>query len=281
MTRLLRIARREYISYVRTVGFWLSLCAMPLLMGGLISLPSTMDRTAPPPHLAIVDLTGLGLAAPFQAALSDDARGAGVRPVLVVPAPPETLATRDPASAGAAVRRYLTGDEEAAAGQARIDAAVVLSGKAGHVAMDLWTQNLADGELESRLHADLAQVLRRQSLIEAGVSSQLIASADRADPVVTVYSPKAAASGRVSLRDRLPALVGFAMGFLLWSTVLTGAQTILIPSAPGGWTSAKHWPARSGPTAAKRSRRTWKRRICSTPSMRWLTICRACATRMC
>jgi ABC-2 type transport system permease protein len=220
MNRLLRIAAREYISYVRTVGFWLSLCAMPLLLGGLMTVPTLMDRTAPPPRLAIVDQTAQGLAAPFQTALDADGRRSGAAPVKVVPAPAEALAARDPAAAGAAVRRDL-------AQGAPVDAVVVLSGKAGHVAMDLWTQNLADGELESRLHADLAQVLRRQQLVDAGVSQQLIASADRADPQMTVYSPQAADSGRVSLRDRLPALVGFAMGFLLWSTVLTGAQILM------------------------------------------------------
>jgi ABC-2 type transport system permease protein len=226
MNRLLRIARREYISYVRTVGFWLSLCAMPLLMGGLLTVPSMMDRTAPPPRLAIVDLTGQGLAAPFQAALGADSRG-GAPPVRVVPAPAEALAAANPAAAGAVVRRYLAGDRAAPGGATRIDAVIVLSGHADRVAMDLWTQNLADGELESRLHGDLAQVLRRQRLIQAGVPAQLIASADRADPVMTVYSPKAADNGRVSLRDRLPALVGFGMGFLLWSTVLTGAQILM------------------------------------------------------
>ena len=31
MRRLLKIALREYLAYVRTVGFWLSMCLMPLV----------------------------------------------------------------------------------------------------------------------------------------------------------------------------------------------------------------------------------------------------------
>jgi ABC-2 type transport system permease protein len=32
MSRLLKIARREYLAYVRTVGFWLSIVALPLVI---------------------------------------------------------------------------------------------------------------------------------------------------------------------------------------------------------------------------------------------------------
>ena len=226
MSRILRIAWREYISYVRTVGFWLSLCAMPLLIYGVTALPGLMERTTPPPRLAIVDLTGQGLGAALRSALAQDDVG-GPRSIQVVAEPAQAQDAASPAAAGAILRTYLATDR-AAGGRPRLDDAVVLSRKAGHVALDLWTDNLSDQALESRLHQDLARVLRQQRLIEAGVSPGLLADADRTQPVVAVYSPKAAEGGRVSLRDRLPSLTGFAMGFLLWSTVLTGAQILLI-----------------------------------------------------
>ncbi len=226
MSRILRIAWREYISYVRTVGFWLSLCAMPLLIYGVTAVPGLMERTTPPPRLAIVDLTGQGLGAVLRQALAqDDARGPSS--IQVVAAPSQARSSASPAAAGAVLRAYLTTDR-AAGGRPRLDDAVVLSLKAGHVALDLWTDNLSDQGLETRLREDLARALRHQRLIEAGVSPGLLASADQAQPTVAVYSPKAAEGGRVSLRDRLPSLTGFAMGFLLWSTVLTGAQILLI-----------------------------------------------------
>jgi ABC-2 type transport system permease protein len=109
-----------------------------------------------------------------------------------------------------------------------LDEAVVLSRKDGKVALDLWTDNLSDQAMEARLREALARAMRHQRLVEAGVSADVLAAADQAAPSVQVYSPKAAEGGAVSLRDRLPALTGFAMGFLLWSTVLTGAQILLV-----------------------------------------------------
>lgn len=226
MSRILRIAWREYISYVRTVGFWLSLCAMPLLIYGVTALPGMMERTTPPPRLAIVDLTGQGLGGELRRALADD-DGRGPRSIQVVAAPEPARSAASPAAAGSILRSYLAMGR-AAGERPRLDDAVVLSRKADSVALDLWTDNLSDQVLESRLREDLARVLRHQRLIEAGVSPGVLAAADRTQPVVAVYSPKAAEGGRVSLRDRLPSLTGFAMGFLLWSTVLTGAQILLI-----------------------------------------------------
>jgi ABC-2 type transport system permease protein len=114
------------------------------------------------------------------------------------------------------------------AAAARLDDGVVISGAGDHVALDLWTDNLSDQSLEARLRDGLARVMRHRRLVAAGISPAVLAAADRAGPSVTVYSPRAAQSGKVSLRDRLPSLTGFAMGFLLWSSVVTGAQILLV-----------------------------------------------------
>ncbi|MGC1302456.1 MAG: ABC transporter permease, partial [Caulobacteraceae bacterium] len=61
MIRLLKIARREYLSYLRTPGFWISLCVAPLVLGfALLGGPKVLESAAPPPRLAIVDLTRSG-----------------------------------------------------------------------------------------------------------------------------------------------------------------------------------------------------------------------------
>lgn len=60
MSRLLRIAWREYISFLRTPGFWISLLLAPLgaALGGLA--PMMLERSAPAPVMAVVDLTDPG-----------------------------------------------------------------------------------------------------------------------------------------------------------------------------------------------------------------------------
>jgi ABC-2 type transport system permease protein len=221
MSRILRIAWREYVSYVRTVGFWLSLCAMPLLILGVTALPSLIERTTPAPRLAIVDLSGLGLGDGLRTALVQDSAH-GAPQMVVVGAPAAAVTAPTPAAAGSILRGVL------ASRSGNVDDAVVISRKAGRVSLDLWTENLSDQGLETRLREGVADAMRRQHLVEAGVSPAVLAATDQLEPAVNVFSPKAADHGRVAFRDRLPALIGFAMGFLLWSMVLTGAQILLI-----------------------------------------------------
>ncbi len=91
MSRTLKIAVREYLSYIRTVGFWLSMCVMPLGFAVAFLAPGVVERSAPVPRLAVVDLTGRDYVSAVADALKTPlrARGSGVlKPAAVlVPAP--------------------------------------------------------------------------------------------------------------------------------------------------------------------------------------------------
>ena len=223
MIRLLRIARREYISYIRTVGFWLSICMMPLVLGASIAIPLMMAHNSPALRITVVDLTGENLGPPLARALSDQNDGDGPAPILN-PAPATVQAAPDAATAGRRLHDLLAGDP---ARPQALDAAAVISGAGDHVQVDLWTRNIGEAKLEAAIRQDLADALRRKRLEDAGVSPTVLAAADAAAPKITVYSPKAARGGAVSLRDRLPGLAGFTMGFVLWMVVLTGAGLLL------------------------------------------------------
>lgn len=217
MSKLLRIAGREYLSYVRTVGFWLSMLVMPVGFAAVGVAPQLVERSSPPPALAVIDLSGQHL----DRALDHLFDGG---PGVIAPAPPEAMGVTDPKALGAILRPYLVGDKQLPGG-GRLDSAVVLHrGEAG-VAADLWTSQVADRSLETKVGAALADAVRRERLAAAGVAPAELDRIEALQPKVTVYSPKAA--GVVGLRERLPGIVGFGMGFLLWMAVMTGAGILL------------------------------------------------------
>src|SRR5690606_37026534 len=72
-----------------------------------------------------------------------------------------------------------------------------------------------------------AEVNRGLALMAAGVDPALVRSLDGRRAQVSVYSPASASGGEVGLRDRLPGMVGFILGMVLWSAVLTGASILL------------------------------------------------------
>ena len=79
MSRLFKIARREYLAYVRTVGFWLSIIALPLVMGISSAAPLMMMKSAKPERLAIIDLTDQAFAPAIAKAMAEDQDRAAAR----------------------------------------------------------------------------------------------------------------------------------------------------------------------------------------------------------
>jgi len=218
MNRALLIARREYVAFVRTVGFWLSICLMPLGLLAVIFFTGMAAKTAPTPRLAIIDFTG----AHYDATLANSLAQAQTPAAIVAP-PPAAYAS--PADAARGVKPFLAGETTTPHGD-RLDAVAILKGPKDHPALDLWTRNINEPGLQAQLAASLADAARRAKLSAAGLTPAEIAALDQSEPAVTQFSPRSEA-GRVSMRDRLPGIAGFAMGVVLWSLILTGAGILL------------------------------------------------------
>jgi ABC-2 type transport system permease protein len=223
MSRLLRIAAREYVAFVRTFGFWLSLCLMPLGLMVAIYASGAAARSAVTPTLAIVDLTGGGYGRALTEAAARPGPPAGRPTAIIVPTPGGPFT--DAADAAARIRPYLVGEVRTPHGD-RLDAVAIVHGPVDAPALDLWTRNINEPGLQARLSDALADAVRNTRLAAAGLTPAQIKALAGAEPAVTQYSPKSQA-GRVSLRDRLPAVVGVAMGVVLWSLILTGAGILL------------------------------------------------------
>lgn len=221
MRRLLRIAQREYVAYVRTVGFWLSMLALPLGMVLVGGATSWMDASAPPPALVLIDQTpGQTYLAPVTEALS--AKNSNGRPRNEVVAPPLALPS-DPAAIGPALKPWLTGDKRLP-GKRKLAGALVIHGSGEAVAVDAWTDNPLLSATET-VRRTIAGRMEQAKLEAAGVSPKLLADAKALTPKVTDYSPKTA--GKATALTRMPGFIGFAAAMLLWSVIFTGAGILL------------------------------------------------------
>jgi ABC-2 type transport system permease protein len=222
MRRLLAIAGREYMAFIRTAGFWLSICLMPLGLFVAIYATGMAAKSAPTPKLAIVDVTGGTYGADLAAAVKSG--GAGMPRAAILVATPGGPYT-DADAATKALRPYLAGDLNTPTGD-RLDDVVIVHGSPDAPILDLWTRNIAEPGLQARLTQALADTERRGRLAHAGLSPAAIAALDAGPPQVVQYSPRSE-GGRVSMRDRLPTAIGFGMGVVLWSLILTGAGILL------------------------------------------------------
>ena len=103
----------------------------------------------------------------------------------------------------------------------------VIRGAGETVSLDFWSNNLSDRSLEREVSAAIADEMQARRLATLGVDQTALAAAQSLKPKVASFSPKAAAGGKVALRDRLPGIVGFGAAMLLWMMIFTGAGILL------------------------------------------------------
>ena len=255
MSRVLLIARREYLAYARTVGFWLSLLALPLfaVLGG--GLPLLMRGADTVRAVALIEegQAASGLAQAVRQALADDtdrrserAREAAEKAAASAGAPPgaarealasisqprlrfvvvpSDLASASPGAArDAIVRRYLTDETPR---PDRLDAVVFLTRGADGPGARVWAARASDDTVEDFVRDALKDANRKAVLAAAGIDAAVVDRTDSFRPEIGVFSPRSAGAGEVSLRDRLPGVIGLAMCFILWSLIITGASILL------------------------------------------------------
>lgn len=146
--------------------------------------------------------------------------------VIVLDTPQDLRSAADVRAAEAAVRPYLTGAKSPGGGHAKLGAAAILTREDGAVALRLWSDRSMSPDLESDLRSALRDVARAERLEQAGVDPSLVAALDAVQPRLQSFS--LASEGRATgIKDRLPGLLGFVTGMILWSAVITGASILM------------------------------------------------------
>ncbi|MBX7248721.1 MAG: ABC transporter permease [Caulobacteraceae bacterium] len=145
--------------------------------------------------------------------------------VVVVATPPAAAAAASVAEAERALRPLIDGDGRNS--KPLLDGAVILTLQDGEPAGRFWSKGVTDTRAEDAVRDGLIEVVRGQRLRALGVSDDQARRVDTVQPALDVFSTRSGRNEAVGLRDRLPGLVGFAFGMLLWSTIITGASILM------------------------------------------------------
>ena len=247
MRAIYLIARREYLSYVATWGFWLSLASVPLFMilGG--GLPVLIESSQPTRFYTLVDETGryeaaifdrLGEARMAQRAevqeavaemMGEDmaAQAMAQQPdnddrFIPVPPPGRTID---------ALRPYLLGErllDIAEPPQPLFAAIFIRDGPDGGVVMEYWSENLASSELRGDIRRALRDQMREDRLRQEGVAPDVLSIVEALNPDVTDLNPeRGGAEAEVTIADRAPIFIGVAFAFVLWTVVFSVVNMLL------------------------------------------------------
>jgi len=146
--------------------------------------------------------------------------------VVVVQTPMDVAAAHTPQAAEAALKPYIDG-RITRAGKPALDGAVVLTLVNGEPSGRFWSKGVTDTRAEDAVRDGLTTVLRATRLRTLGLTEAQADALDSVRPKFQVFSTKSSTGEAVGLRDRLPGIMGFGFGMLLWSTIITGASILM------------------------------------------------------
>lgn len=257
MKKTLLIARREYMAFVRTVGFWLSLITLPLLMLGSAFIPLMMSRSEAPQSVAVLDLSGLGLDAALEGyiraqdpAESPLALPESVQNDAMARAVAENLANKSGLRL-AALPAGLTPDMSLEAAEARISelmkaetppvAHIIVAFvhkpgvQDGQLGFHLWSAGKRGKHIEDRLQWNLHELqfayAARLKGIEAEAARELYgarAEIKSLTPALASAGPEdTEASWRETLKTNGPRVLGIILSYLTWMAIFSSSVILL------------------------------------------------------
>ncbi|MFT6461970.1 MAG: ABC-2 type transport system permease protein [Maricaulis maris] len=250
MRAIYLIARREFLSYVATWGFWLSLASVPMFMALGIGMPILIENSQPTRYYVLVDETGGTLEAALEAQAEasraealERAREAAREMFGNNPQIEAALASQPQFSDERylrvdvgeteleALRPYLTGGASftAADGEHGLFAAIFLrQGADGAIEVDYWSTNLSDSNLRSQIRNSLRGHMRTQFLVDAGVNPQLIETANDLSPTVReLNAGRTGDTAEVTDADKIPLFVSLFTALGLWVIIFSVVNMLL------------------------------------------------------
>ncbi len=227
MNKTFLIARREYLAFVRTVGFWLSLFTLPLIIGCSIFIPILMRHSAPVETVAILDLSGDHIEGAIAEAIHAQAPKPGIFDdggLKLVPLPAGLSPAMPVAEAEARISTIV--------GSGQVASIIVATDSGDKLHFRIWSADGHKGRVGDAIQWDLHGLqyykLAEMRGIDHGLAHDMRES--RAD-IVSLTPASAAAPKKDSLtadmRDKAGQYVGIAISYLTWIAIFSSSMILL------------------------------------------------------
>lgn len=218
------IACREYLAFVRTVGFWLSLLTVPLIFGSSLFLPLFLRQSATPQAVAVLDLSGERIDGRLREAIrahGADQGGDGLR-LTALPAglmPDMTLEAAEAKMPGLL--------------RAADDPPTVLIAytDGGGLHFHIWSEPSRKGRLARMLSRELGGFEAERMARAGGVDPRLARRLYDAKADIVSLTPNSARkpgnSVAEAVKDNGPRVLGAVTGYITWMAIFSSSMILL------------------------------------------------------
>ncbi len=243
LRRVYLIARRDFLGYIKTWGFWISFL-MPFIFGALAIIASQFDLDMDPVRYeTILDDTGVHAQAIIdnENELWRDITDA-IQNIPVVgnskaskeAVQPKTIFVEPPSNDIEALKSYVKGEKLITIGEAQVrlnSATHIYEGPDG-IEVDYWSTNISNQYAKGAVSNYFKKQAENDYLASGGLNSDGYADAKANAPVVKAFDPSKVDTGNQSGQaitdiDRIPYGVAAFASLLLWLTIFSGAYMLL------------------------------------------------------
>jgi ABC-2 type transport system permease protein len=249
LSKIWLIATREYLAYVKTVGFWLSLLTVPLIIVITSVVPALLIKADTPEKVAVIDLSGAQIAPQLESIITK----AGASPEI--PANLAQAAKSNPAlrmitdkmadkrfdvvpwAAPVAADAPLESVENAVKTALRdpngtTTTVLVAFRQDDAIAYHIWSKPDVESRLEDHIRSDIYEMSFFRTAQALGLSEAQAKTLNETKAVIEthdiVYAPKAAQAEKPKPRKgKGPAVLGALVGYLTWIAVFSSSMLLL------------------------------------------------------
>jgi ABC-2 type transport system permease protein len=227
MNKTFLIARREYLAFVRTVGFWLSLFTLPLIIGCSIFIPILMRHSAPVETVAILDLSGDHIESAVAEAIRSHAPKQSMFDdggLKLVPLPAGLSANMPVAEAEAKMPGII--------GAGQVSSVIVATDSGDKLHFRIWSADSHRGRVEKLTDWQLHGLQYYKLARKHGADAELTPSVwtEKAD-IVSVTPASAVVAKKNDLvsgiRENGGRFLGIGISYLTWITIFSSSMILL------------------------------------------------------
>jgi ABC-2 type transport system permease protein len=230
MSKTFLIARREYLAFVRTVGFWLSLFTLPAIIAASIFVPMMMRQSAPVETVAVLDLTGDHIKGDIEAIIRGQAPKVKDRDMFdsgglkLVATPPELAQATTVAEAEAKVAGLL------ATGQ--VDTVLIASDGGDRLHFRIWSVGARKGSVQGKVLWDLHGLQYYKMARMNGIDPKLAHDMRESRAEIVSLTPQSVAEPKKDsfaegFRDNGGKFIGIAFSYITWISIFSSSMILL------------------------------------------------------
>ncbi|MBP2161660.1 MULTISPECIES: ABC transporter permease [Asticcacaulis] len=230
MSKTFLIARREYLAFVRTVGFWLSLFTLPTIFAASIFIPMMMRQSEPVQTVAVLDLSGDNIRSDMESLIRARAPKGKDRGMFdsgglkLVATPPELNGVTSLAEAEAKMPQVLA--------SGRADTVMIATDNGGKLDFRIWSVSARKGSVQDMLQWDLHGLQYYKLARMNGIDPKLAHDMRESRAGLVSLTPQSAAEPKrdgfaEGFRDNGGKFIGIAFSYITWISIFSSSMILL------------------------------------------------------